>query len=121
MVEHDLPVPRGRDRWVLLGLLLPSLLLPVVGLVDRGLFVRGDEQAERPLSWQMYSLVSAPVRYDLELDDGRRIVVDPDTVAGSVVRRMHYGPTIPERLCQAEPDAVLVVRTGWNGVEEFSC
>jgi hypothetical protein len=109
------------QRRVLAALLVPSLLLPVLGLVHRGLFVRGDHADEEPMSWQMYSLVTDPVRYEIHTEDDGVEVVDVDDLVGVIERRMNYGDHLFEVVCGAHPEAVEVVRIGVETRETYSC
>lgn len=88
------------------------------------LAVRWSQEGSRPTSelgasWQMYS--SAPVpRYSGTDGAGRSRPLDADRLP-PVLRAVSTGRVVPDRLCAAHPDVVVVRRDGGPDPGSYRC
>lgn len=107
-----------RPRPLVLAVVALQVGLPLSMLLARWADEGTRAVTERPASWQMYSSIPA-ARYTGVDRAGRTRPLD---VAGlpPVVRAVDVGRTVPDRLCAAHPDLVVVRRTGTDA-GEFPC
>lgn len=104
------PVLRLRTSFLLVLLLTPSLLLPGMQYVRRGILPEGTTAVSAPLSWQMYSLTEGKLTHVLLLNDGTSLELDVHEEFARIERRIQYGTHLLEKLCDRYPDAAEVHR-----------
>lgn len=108
-----------RRRPLVLLVAAAQVLVPLALLVDRWADDGWRATSERGASWQMYS--SSPVpRYTGSDDDGRTRTLDLDAVP-ALLRTVSTGRVVPDRLCRADHDLVLVRRDGGPDPGAFRC
>jgi hypothetical protein len=99
---------RRTAGWLLAGVVVVEAVIPAVGLLTT--------DPPRRYSWSMFVASSTDYAYSGRTADGA--VRSLDTAALPWPQRtVHYGSTVPDLLCAANPDLTAVSRT-WDGRPE---